>query len=42
MLYLSDLGYYKLNHLKEINDNGSYFISRYKIETKLYVKNEVG
>ena len=41
-LYLSDLGYYKLDHLKEINDNGGYFISRYKIGTKLYVKNELG
>ena len=41
-LYLSDLGYYKLDHLKEINDNSGYFISRYKIRTKLYVKNKLG
>ena len=41
-----DLGYYKLDHLKEINDNstcyGGYFISCYKIGTKLYVKNKSG
>ena len=41
-----DLGYYKLDHLKEINDNstcyGGYFISRYKIGTKLYVKDISG
>ena len=41
-LHLSDLGYYKLEHLMEIDSNGSYFISRYKIGTKLYVKNELG
>ena len=39
---MSDLGYYELDHLKEINDKDGYFISCYKIGTKLYVKNESG
>lgn len=41
-LHLSDLGYYTLNHLQEIAQKGAYFISRYKTQTNLYIKNEAG
>jgi hypothetical protein len=39
-LHLMDLGYFKLDHLQAIDKAGSFFISRYKVSTGVYVKDE--
>ena len=41
-LNLMDLGYYKFDHLKKIDQEGGYFISRYKVGTNLFVKDIEG
>ncbi|HSI90878.1 MAG TPA: IS4 family transposase [Adhaeribacter sp.] len=41
-LHILDLGYYKLKHLQGLDQAGGFFISRYKVNTKLYTKNETG
>ncbi len=41
-LYIRDLGYYKFAVFEEIASKGDYFLSRYKTNTNLYVKNEKG
>lgn len=41
-LYIKDLGYYSLEHLQKIDKNQSYFLSRYRICTNCYKKNEKG
>jgi Transposase DDE domain len=41
-LHLMDLGYYKLSHLNTIAEQGGFFISRYKVGTSLFTKNDEG
>ena len=41
-LYIKDLGYYNLEHLKGISDNKAYFLSRYRGYTNCYIKDEIG
>ena len=41
-LHLMDLGYYKLETLKNIDQQGGYFVSRYKTNTSLFTKNVFG
>ena len=41
-LHLMDLGYYKLEHLENIAQQGAYFVSRYKVGTNLYSKDLSG
>lgn len=41
-LHLMDLGYYKLAHLTAIDEQGGFFISRYKVGTSLFTKNDEG
>lgn len=38
-LHLMDLGYYKLAHLTTVDEQGGFFISRYKVGTSLFIKN---
>ncbi len=38
-LKLADLGYFKIDYLRLIDDNGSSFISKVKCNTALYIKN---
>jgi Transposase DDE domain len=38
-LHLMDLGYYKLAHLATVDEQGGFFISRYKVGTNLFTKN---
>lgn len=37
-LRLEDLGYYKLDRLRQIDQAGAFFVSRYKFGTKAYVE----
>ena len=39
-LYLQDLGYFKLATFAHINNNGAYFISRYKQGVNIYTQKE--
>ena len=41
-LHLMDLGYYKLAHLTTVDEQGGFFISRYKVGTSLFTKNDEG
>lgn len=41
-LHLMDLGYYKLEHLATVDEQGGFFISRYKVGTSVFTKNEEG
>lgn len=41
-LHLMDLGYYKLAHLTTVDQQGGFFISRYKVGTNLFTKNDEG
>lgn len=38
-LRLSDLGYYKVDYLKKIDDKKAFFISKLKSTSKVYKKN---
>ena len=38
-LRLADLGYYKLDYLKEIDSKNAFYISKLKSGTSLYTKN---
>ena len=40
-LCLKDLGYYKIEDLKFINDQEAFYVSKVKINTNLYTENEV-
>lgn len=39
-LFIRDLGYFDLQDLQTIHDNGAYYISRLKVNTHIYLKNE--
>jgi hypothetical protein len=41
-LHIADLGYYCLSHLQTIVSRQAYFLSRYKANSQLYLKNEQG
>ena len=41
-LYLKDLGYYNLGHLRKISQAGCYFLSRYRNGTNCYIKDADG
>jgi hypothetical protein len=41
-LQMADLGYYSLDYLQKIAQKEAYFITRYKTQTNLYIKNEAG
>jgi len=38
-LKLADLGYYKVEYLKEIHDRKAFFITKLKSDTRIYIKN---
>lgn len=38
-LRMSDLGYFKVEYLKEVQDKGAFFISKVKSNTAIYMKN---
>ncbi len=39
-LYIRDLGYFDLHDLQDIHDKGAYYISRLKLNSRIYRKNE--
>ncbi len=39
-LFLRDLGYFDLNDLLTIHEKGAYYISRLKVNTRVYIENE--
>lgn len=39
-LRLSDLGYFKLAHLKQIHNKGAFYISKIKSTNTLYIKED--
>ena len=39
-LYIRDLGYFDLQDLQKINAEGAYYVSRLKLNTRIYSKNE--
>lgn len=41
-LHLLDLGYFKVGHLRCLDQAGGFFISRYKTGTDLFIKDEEG
>lgn len=41
-LYIKDLGYYDLNYLAHIAENGGFFLSRYRTRTACFIKNGRG
>ena len=41
-MYLKDLGYYNLGHLRKISQAGCYFLSRYRNGTNCYIKDADG
>jgi hypothetical protein len=41
-LQIADLGYYKLEHLAAIDEEGGYFVSRYKVGTSIFIQQEHG
>lgn len=38
-LYIRDLGYFDLHDLQKMNDEGAYYVSRLKLNTRIYRKN---
>ncbi|MBT2629232.1 IS4 family transposase [Bacillus sp. ISL-101] len=38
-LYIRDLGYFDLHDLKKMNDEGAYYVSRLKLNSRIYRKN---
>ncbi len=41
-LHLMDLGYFKIDHLQDLDAAGGFFVSRYKSGTNLYLKDGEG
>ena len=41
-LYIKDLGYYLLSHFDKIDKADAYFLSRYKVGTTCFIKDESG
>lgn len=41
-LWIRDLGFYKFSDFVELSQRGDYFLSRYKTNTRLYIKNSGG
>ena len=39
-LYIRDLGYFDLHDLKKMNDEGAYYVSRLKLNSRIYRKND--
>lgn len=39
-LYIRDLGYFDLHDLQNIHDKGAYYISRLKLNSRIYRKND--
>ncbi|CAH0128349.1 hypothetical protein SRABI134_00208 [Peribacillus sp. Bi134] len=39
-LYIRDLGYFDLHDLQKINDEGAYYVSRLKLNSRIYRKND--
>jgi hypothetical protein len=39
-LYIRDLGYFDLHDLQKMNDEGAYYVSRLKLNSRIYRKND--
>ncbi|MFJ1104010.1 IS4 family transposase (plasmid) [Bacillus sp. RA(2023)] len=39
-LYIRDLGYFDLHDLQKIHDKGAYYVSRLKLNSRIYCKND--
>jgi len=39
-LYIRNLGYFDLHDLQKMNDEGAYYVSRLKLNTRIYRKND--
>jgi hypothetical protein len=39
-LYIRDVGYFDLHDLKKMNDEGAYYVSRLKLNSRIYRKND--
>lgn len=40
VLYIRDVGYFDLHDLQKMNDEGAYYVSRLKLNTRIYLKND--